>query len=387
MLRVLTLSSLFPDAGRPTFGAFVERQTQGLAARGDIALRVVAPVGVPPWPGALHPRYRALAALPAREMRNGLDIHRPRFPVLPGTGGRFSHRLLARALRPLLAEIRRDFAFDVIDAEFFYPDGPAAARLGAELGVPVSIKARGSDIHHWGARPGCGEAIVAAGHAANGLLAVSGALARDMAAMGMPGERIAVHHTGVDLDVFRPRDRTAAKAALGVTGPLLLCVGYLIARKGQALAVEALRDLPGATLMIVGDGPARADLETQIAAAGLHGRVRMTGALPHAALPPLFAAADLMVLPSAAEGLANVWVEALACGTPVIACQAGGVREVIDRPEAGRIVARTPEAIAAAARELLADPPPAEAVRACAARFTWEANARALHGHLRGLVS
>jgi teichuronic acid biosynthesis glycosyltransferase TuaC len=386
MLRVLTLSTLFPDVVRPTFGGFVARQTIGLAARPDVDLRVVAPIGLPPWPLSRHPRYAALARLPLDEVWQGVKVYRPRFPIVPAIGGRFSPALMARVLLPLLRRIRLDFPFDVIDAEFFYPDGPASVRLGQAIGVPVSIKARGGDIHVWGASRGCARQIVAAGQAAAGMLAVSGPLRDDMIELGLPGDRIHVHHTGVDHGLFAPCDRALAKRALGVSGPLLICVGYLIERKGQRLAIEAMPALPDATLLIVGQGPAKADLVAKIAALGLEHRVRMLGALPHAALPPLLTAADIMVLPSSSEGLANVWVEALACGTPVVTGDVGGAREVIDRPAAGRLIPLDPAAIASAVRELLAAPPATEATRAAAARFTWEANATALYAHLRQLV-
>lgn len=385
MLRVLTLSTLFPDATRPTFGIFAERQTLELAARADVELQVVAPLGLPPGPLKLHPRYRGLAGLPLHERWKGLTVHRPRFPVIPFAGGRYNAAFLASALRPLLRKIRESFPFDVIDAEFFWPDGPAAARLAREFGVPFSIKARGADIHHWGTRPGCATEILKAGRAANGLLAVSMALRTDMIALGLPEERIRVHYTGVDLERFRPADRQAAKAALGVTGPLLLTVGHLIERKGQAIAIDAIRALPDATLLIVGEGPMRPALEARIAAAGLEQRIRLLGAMPHEALPELFAAADALVLPAASEGLANVWVESLASGTPVVTTDVGGAREVIDRPAAGRLVPRDALAIAAAVRDLLAAPPAQAAVRATAERFTWQANGDALYEHLAGL--
>jgi len=386
MLRVLTLSTLFPDATRPTFGVFVERQMLELAARADVELQVVAPLGIPPGPLRLHPRYRGMARLPLEERWKGLTVHRPPFPVLPLVGGRYSPALLASALKPLLHEIRKSFPFDVIDAEFFYPDGPAAARLAKAFGVPFSIKARGADIHHWGGQPGSARKIVAAGEAADGLLAVSAALKRDMIALGMPGERIRVHYTGVDLNRFRPADRAAAKASLGVAGPLLLTVGHLIERKGQAIAIDAMRLLPEATLLIAGEGPMRSALKARIAAAGLGERVRLLGAMPHEALPEIYSAADLMLLPAASEGLANVWVEALASGTPVVTTDVGGAREVIDRPAAGRLVERDPVAIAAAVRALLDAPPPQVEVRAAAERFTWAANSAALHDHLAGLL-
>ena len=387
MLRVLTLSTLFPDAARPTFGLFVERQTRGLAALPDVEVQVVAPIGVPPWPLSLHPNWRGLAAIAARETWRGLTVHRPRFPILPGLGTT-NPRAMAGALLPMLRALRRSFPFDVIDAEFFFPDGPAAVRLGRALGVPVSIKARGADIHHWGAQASTAGQVRRAGLAANGMLAVSAALKADMVALGMPGARIRVHYTGVDLDRFRPSpDRIAAKRALGVTGPLLLSVGALIPRKGHDLVIEAMRDLPGATLMIAGHGPERATLEALIAARGLGDRVMLLGSQPHDALPALAAAADVGVLVSASEGLANAWVEALACGAPIVIADVGGARELVDRPEAGRLVAREPAAIAAGVRELLAADYDPLAVRATAERFTWAANAAALREHLIGLTS
>jgi glycosyltransferase involved in cell wall biosynthesis len=99
-----------------------------------------------------------------------------------------------------------------------------------------------------------------------------------------------------------------------------------------------------------------------------------------------------MVLPSEREGLANAWIEALACGTPLIIPDIGGAREVLavpdnGRPAAGRLAARTPEAIAAAVLDLLAAPPSQAEVAACAARFSWEANAAALAAIYEGVVS
>ncbi|MFP5431861.1 MAG: glycosyltransferase, partial [Alphaproteobacteria bacterium] len=101
----------------------------------------------------------------------------------------------------------------------------------------------------------------------------------------------------------------------------------------------------------------------------------------------IFAAADVMALPSASEGLANAWVESLACGTPIVISDVGGARELLDRPEAGQIVERDPQAIAAAIRTILDDPPPPEKVREAALRFTWAANGDALLAHLQGIAA
>lgn len=387
MLRVLTLSTLFPNPAQPNSGIFVGNQTARLAAHPGVALRVVSPVALPPRPLDRLPRYRALRGFGREAEWGGMRVERPRFTVVPGLSGAWNPGAVYRAALPVLRRIRAEgFGFDVIDAEFFYPDGPAAMRLAAEFGVPFSVKARGADIHYWGERAACRRQMLAAAAAAAGLLAVAGSLKRDMVAMGMAGEKITVHYTGVDLGRFEPVDRGRAKAALGVAGPLVVSLGSLIPRKGHGLVIEAMALLPGATLLIAGGGPDEGRLRARAEALGVGGRVRLLGSVPHGEVPGLLAAADVMALASDSEGLANAWVEALACGTPVVIPAVDGAVEVVDRPAAGRLLAsRTPAAIAEAIGGVLADAPGQEAVRASAERFTWERNTEALYGHLAGL--
>jgi glycosyltransferase involved in cell wall biosynthesis len=387
MLRVLTLSTLFPSAAQPTLGVFVERQTLGLAALADAEVEVVAPLGLPPWPLAYHPRYRARATLPLEEQWKGLIVHRPRFAIVPRIGARRAARSMADALLPLLQRIRQRFPFDVIDAEFFWPDGAAAFHLSRALGIPFSVTARGSDIQYWMHRKGVAEQILEAADGAGGMLAVSAALGKVMAGFGMPAGRIRTHYTGVDHDRFRPVDRALAKAELGIEGPLVVTVGALIPGKGQRLAIEAAERVAGSTLFLIGEGPDRRALEAMIRRMRLGARVRLLGARPHDEVAKLIAAADVMLLPSRSEGLANVWVEALACGTPVVTCDVGGAREVIDRPETGALVPRDPDAIAQAITRILADPPDQAKVRAASQRFSCEANCRSLFDHLAAVAA
>jgi glycosyltransferase involved in cell wall biosynthesis len=224
--------------------------------------------------------------------------------------------------------------------------------------------------------------MVEAARQADGLLAVSETLRQRMIGIGMP-ESIRVHYTGVDLDQFRPIDRASAKSAFGISGPLIASIGALIPLKGHELAIEAMRHLPEARLLIAGEGPQRTALERQAAEFG--GRVRLLGGLAHLELPALLGAADAMVLASEREGLANVWIEALACGTPLVISDVGGAREVVDRAAAGLIVERDPLAIASALRRLIDAPPDPEEVRAAAKRFSWERNGAELADHLRAV--
>jgi len=218
------------------------------------------------------------------------------------------------------------------------------------------------------------------------MLAVTEALKADMVALGMPKDRIVVHYTGLDREAFKPVERGAARAlvsalpSLGVwsEGHLLVTPGALIARKGQALVIEALKDLPECHLALAGTGEDEASLRSLAASLGLNDRVQFLGHVNHDLLPQLFSAADAVVLPSASEGLANVWVEALACGTPIVVPDIGGAREVVKSPAAGRLVERNAGAIAYAVRDILADPPKQESVAQTVEGFSWDRNGAAI---------
>ncbi|WP_374526352.1 glycosyltransferase [Sphingopyxis sp.] len=380
-LRILSIATLFPDAARPNFGLFVEKSLRALAAQPGIDLTVVAPVGLPSFPLSLHRRYRALRALPHREQWNGLTVHRPRFALVPRYGARFNP---ARVAKAVLSAVGRQ-SFDVVDAQFFYPDGPAAMRVAETLGLPFSVKARGADISHFGHAAATKVRLVKAGHRAEGLLAVSESMRRDMAVIGLDPAKITVHYTGIDTARFHPGDRAAARMALGMDGqPAIATVGALIPRKGQALVIEALPALPGVHYWLAGTGEEEGRYRALAERLGVADRVHLMGAVANADLPQLYRAADVVVMPSASEGLANAWVEALACGTPIVISDAGGAAELVTSPAAGRIVERTPEAIAEAVRSILAVPPSqADVAASLAGRFDWNRNGRELAEHLR----
>lgn len=382
--RLLSISTLYPAPGRSGFGRFVSRQMDALAARGDWEVTVVNPIGLPP---VRMVRYASLEAIPKVETQGQITVHHPRFTLLPGLSGAINPWLIARAVLPLAQRLHAEQPFDMVDAQFFYPDGPAAAKIAKTLGLPLAIKARGSDIHLWGERGSARKQMLEASRQAVALLAVSRALTRDMVALGMPENRMRVHYTGLDRARFQPLERDAARQLISALpalqvppdGRLLLCVGALLAIKGQALAIRALPLLPDdVRLAIAGTGADEPVLKALVESLGLETQVQFLGTVEHDVLPHLLCAADAMVLPSEREGLANAWIEALACGTPVVIPDVGGAREVVQSASAGRIVARTPEAIAAGVADLLTNPPSQADVASNAERFSWDANATAL---------
>lgn len=381
--RLLSLSTLYPNPHTPQFGTFVARSLEALAARDDWEVTVINPIGIPPL--ALG-RYRALAAAAVDGIEHGVEVHRPSYLLIPRMGGRINPAMIARAALPLARRLHEGRPFDLVDAQFFYPDGPAAAWIAGQLGRPYAIKARGSDIGYWGAKGFAREQMLDAAEGARGLLAVSHALTRDMTALGLPQSKIAVHYTGLDRDRFRPlahaglRQRLGEQLGipLGEGEKVVATVGALIDRKGQDLVIGAIASIPGTRLLLVGKGEDERHLRNLAADLGVAERVHFLGSVDHDTLPVILSTADTMALPSKKEGLANAWVEALACGTPIVISDAGGARELVTSRDAGAIVPRRIESIAAALRKLFADPPPRERVAATVERFGWPAHAAEL---------
>ena len=372
-IRILTFSTLFPNAVRPNHGIFVETRLRQLLRDGRVRARVVAPV---PWFPSVNPRYgryAAFARVPPEEMRHGIAVLHPRYPLLPKIGMALAPLLLARAVRPVLERmIREGHDFDLLDAHYFYPDGVAAAMLGRSLNKPVVITARGSDLNLIPRHRLPRQMIQWAARHATAIITVSAALKQVLLDLGTAAERVLVLRNGVDLELFHPFDRAGLRAGLGLNGRTVLSVGNLIALKGHDLAIRALSLMPDVLLLIAGEGPDEGSLKSLAAQAGVSARVTFLGKLSQLQLRDYYGAADALVLASSREGWANVLLESMACGTPVIATCVGGTPEVVAAPEAGVLMAdRTPEALAAAAQYLFAHYPDRAATRRYAERFDW----------------
>ena len=373
-LRLLTFTTLYPDSARPNHGIFVENRLRHLVATGQATSTVLAPVPFFPYRSERFGVWGVLARVPEREERYGLAVHHPRYPVVPRVGMSVAPLLLYEASRRALARLLAGgLAFDLIDAHYVYPDGVAAVWLGRHFGKPVVVTARGSDLTELPNYRVPNWFIRRALCAADGLIGVSAALRERLVELGANSSRAVTLRNGVDTAVFRPVDRDAARAALGLTGPALVSVGSLIPRKGLHLTIEAMLALPKFSLLIVGDGPERAPLEAQIARLGLGGRVRLLGAQAHEELPRFYGAADASVLASSREGWANVLLESMACGTPVVASNIPGNPEVVQEWAAGLVIEEnTAAGIAAGVRGLFANLPSRAATRAYAERFSWD---------------
>jgi teichuronic acid biosynthesis glycosyltransferase TuaC len=381
--RLLTFTTLYPNSAQPNHGIFVENRLRHLVADTGIASTVLAPTW---WFPSTSPRFgpwAAYASVPDREERHGLAIHHPRALTAPKLGmytAPYALFLAARArLRRLVAA---GLEFDAIDAHYLYPDGVAALWLARSFAKPLAITARGSDVTELPDHAFPRRLIRRAIAGADALIAVSAGLKARLVELGAPDAKVTVLRNGIDTAQFHPgpwthdgapRDRAAMRARLGFTRPTLISVGGLIPRKRHHLTIDAMALLPDWDLVIVGAGPEHAALEARAAASGLTGRVRLLGPRPHAELPAYYGAADAMVLASSREGWANVLLESMACGTPVVASRIPGNPEVVQGREAGLIVGEnTAEGIAGAVRALSDPPPDRAATRRYAEGFGWQ---------------
>ncbi len=374
MTNLLTFTTLFPNAQMSSHGIFVEQRLRHLVNDGDVRSKVVAPVPWFPVHSERFGRYARYARVPPFESRNGIDVYHPRYLSIPKVGMRVSPATLAAGSLSTVKRIMdAAYQFDVIDAHYFYPDGVAAVLLGAYVRKPVVITARGTDINLIPKFALPRRMIKWSAERAVRVVTVCQALKDSLVEMAIPEEKITVLRNGVDLNLFKPLDRGHCREKLRLQKKTLLSVGLLIERKGHHIIIEALKALPDVDLMIAGEGEQKSRLQDLALRCGVADRVRFLGAVPHGRLPEYYSAVDALVLASSREGWANVLLEAMACGTPVIATRVWGTPEVVQSSSAGVLMEeRSPGALVKAVNTLFDDYPDHSLTRKYAERFSWE---------------
>ncbi|MDD5271165.1 MAG: glycosyltransferase family 4 protein [Methylovulum sp.] len=374
-MKILTYTTLYPNDVQLRHGIFIEQRLRHLLAQTPVEAKVVAPV---PWFPSTAQRfgsYADYARVARQECRHGIDVYHPRYPVIPKIGMTVAPALLAAASLPFIKRLMADgYDFDVIDAHYFYPDGVAAAIVAKALGKPMVITARGSDVHHIPQYALPKKMILWAAQQADQVITVCEALKEELIKLGVP-ESKTIHalRNGVDLQAFCPKPRAPIRQAMNLSRPTLLSVGNLIELKGHHLVIEAMQQLPDHQLLIAGGGQELQNLQALAAKLQLGDRVRFLGTLTHPQLADVYNAADALVLASSREGWANVLLESMACGTPVVATKIWGTPEVVRSADAGVLVGeRTAAGIAQGVRQLFAHYPDRQATRHYAEGFSWD---------------
>ena len=348
-MDVLFVTHSYPRAAGDAAGAFVLRLARAL---GDTGVRV-------------HVLAPSAAGLAARETIDGIEVERFRYApaaletlaytgtmadtVRDSLGGKVALAGMLAAGTLAVSRVRRRLRPAVVHAHWWFPGG-LLARASARS-TPFVVTMHGSDVR-LAATSGPGGAIMRRVlDGADGVSAVSNWLAQQAAAI-VPGLYCDVAPMPVDVTAFDPGPGHERRARH------VLFVGRLSLQKGILEAIDAIRASGGDTTAdIVGGGPLEAEAMAHAERLGLAGRVTFHGALPPAALPALYRAATLVLMPSHEEGLGLVAVEALLSGTPVLGYRSGGLPDVVSDDVTGRLVHRGDTAALAAALRALLDAP------------------------------
>jgi teichuronic acid biosynthesis glycosyltransferase TuaC len=345
--RLLVLTTVFPSGAQPNVGLFVRERMFRVGRR--LPLVVVVPQPWFPLQGLITRFWKPHFRLPApfHEIQQGVEVYHPRFLSIPGFLKGWDGILMALCCFPLLLRLRKSFRFNVIDAHFAYPDGYAATLLANWLRVPATITLRGTEVP-LSRYPARRVRMLKALRHARRVFSVSEALKSHVVAMGADADKIGVVGNGVDISKFHPVDRVEARRQLGLPedANVLVSVGGLVERKGFHRVIDVLPRLlhryPNLHYLIVGGASVEGDismqLKEQVRNLGLCDQVHFLGSLAPGELKVPLSSADVFVLATRNEGWANVFLEAMACGLPVVTTDVGGNSEVVCREELGMIV-------------------------------------------------
>lgn len=395
--RVLVFTTLFPNPGQPNAGVFIRERM--FRVGGKLPITVVAPQAWFPMQSLLRrlrPSFRPPA--PPAELQEGVQVLRPRFFCVPGVFKSLDGIFLALSCVSSFRKLRKRFDFDLIDAHFGYPDGYAAVRLGRWFRRPVAITLRGTEPRH-SRTPGISRFLSRALEGADRVFSVSESLKRHALEAGACSpDKILVVGNGVDTEKFKPLSRAGSRRALGVPGDaqILITVGGLVERKGFHRVIELLPRLratrPNLLYLVVGGPSAEGDwgerLRAQVEGLGLQDAVRFLGVVPHGEIRRALSAADVFVLATSNEGWANVILEAMACGLPVVTTDVGGNAEVVRDASLGTIVPfADSHALERALDEALRRRWDREAIVAYARNNSWDGRVEILVRELRALAA
>jgi teichuronic acid biosynthesis glycosyltransferase TuaC len=368
---------LFPNSIQSFHGIFVYRRIRALARQPENQVEVIAPVTYfPSW--LPWGRYQRLTKIPAKELLGELQVWHPRYFLLPKLSMSLHGLLMFRGSYRLAHSLHEVRPFDCIDAHYVYPDGYAAVRLGKLLGLPVFVTARGTDINVFPKFPLIRRMIQWTLGEATGIIAVSRSLKKAMVELGVPAEKVHVIGNGVDAEIFQPLDQLRARQELGLpeNAQIILSVGGLSRPKGFHELISAFAQLasryPRLRLYIIGEGIERANLEKLSQNLGLIGRVILVGDKKNEQLGLWYSAADLMCLASTREGMPNVVLESMACGTPVVATAVGGIPEILHPGETGLLVETESSSIAEGLERALIKPWNRQEISGRARQRTWD---------------
>ncbi|MCE0493266.1 glycosyltransferase family 4 protein [Vibrio salinus] len=385
-MKILTVSTLFPFVNNPKHGIFVETRLRQLQQHyPDIEAKVIAPIPYFPSKNEIFGSYAQYAKAPEFEERYGIDVYHPRYLAIPKVGMTLTPLTLAYSIYNQAKKIiNNGYDFDLIDGHYFYPDGVAIRKVAKKLNKPFTVTARGTDINLIPSFKKQKKQIQQVLNQSDHNMAVCEALRQEMIKLGASPGKVSTLRNGVNLELFSFADKEKQmnlrkKLHLSEDNPVVISVGHLIERKGHHLVIDAISQIPNVELLIAGEGPDIKRLKTLVKTTNMEKRVHFLGSLTQEKLSDYYGASDVLVLASSREGWANVLLEAMSCGTPVVATNIWGTPEVVQTPEAGKLVDRNAYDIKNGITDILNSPIDRNKTRLYAEKFKWESTSKKQH--------
>ncbi|HPF47614.1 MAG: glycosyltransferase [Alphaproteobacteria bacterium] len=347
-MEILTLTTLYPNILQPRHGIFVKNRLCAMDAIEGFRRKVIAPVPHFPMMEIMSERYRLYEQMPFHEIQGNIDIFHPKYFTLPGLSFFDNATSMANAAENILGDLYPGGDdFDLVDGQYLYPDGVAAFKLAKNHNKPLILTARGSDVNYWMDNKKARQKILEAIDYSSNVICVSDALKQSLIDYGVDENKITVIINGVDPSVFN-----TSVEANPLREDYFLSVGNLIPLKGHNITLNAFFDLSKTRLIIIGDGVERQNLKKQAENLGIKGRVQFIKHVDQNKLAEFYAGAKATILMSSMEGMPNVVLESLATGTPVIACDVGGVSEVLNEQNGFLLDERSEYALSNAVKSL-----------------------------------
>lgn len=392
-MNVLVLTTVYPNEKQPNLGIFVHERIRHVSKLCEV--KVLAPVPYFPLAGLIKEKYSH--RITRIEYQQGIEVHHPKFFVTPGIMKFLDGLFLFLSSIYSVRKIKKTFNFDLIDAHFVYPDGFAAVLLSILFRKPVTITLRGTlnRLINYKMRR---LEIKFALKNANKIISVSAYLVKLAQSLGIEKEKFEVIPNGVDTSKFQVLGKMECRSKLCIplNKKVIISVGALVYRKGHHRIMEILPDLikkyHDLLYLVVGGGSVEGNiseiLREQIKRLKLTEYVRLTGEVPHEKVNEYLCASDIFVLPTQYEGWANVFLEAMACGLPVITTNVCGNSEVVQNNEIGLLVPfGDREALLAAVDKALSANWDREAIIRYAHSQNWETVAEKVYKQFQEILS
>lgn len=326
-MRILFFSYAFPSPWTPQQGTFNRTLLEPLSQRHDV--RVVCPIPfVNYWKKRFHVNAtRSISTVPTTYVP---------FYYPPKLLHARYHQFLHWSTREVMQATFRDWHPDVLVSYWTHPDGRAALEFAHDFDVPLAIITGGSDVLLLGRNGHRGKLIRDTLKRADAVIPIGHHIADVLTDDGVDAANIHPIYRGVDRELFYPDCPRAARAELGIARdvPLVVGVGRLVPVKSWPTVIEAMARLSASGLKyecrILGDGPLRGSLQDQIDKAGLTDSVKLIPGQRQSELAKWYRAADVTVLTSLSEGVPNVLMESMSCGTPFVATRVGAIPAIAD---------------------------------------------------------